>query len=103
MPTPEIGRSDTKYSDGWIEVATFGIYAAPALSEYDIPMPVMNLGLGVERLAMILYDAKDMRSMTYPQFSQYGDWEMSDAELSRQVELIKVPKTDAEEKLQRRF
>ncbi|MBZ3935673.1 O-phosphoserine--tRNA ligase [Methanimicrococcus blatticola] len=92
---PKLDGSNTKYSDGWIEVATFGIYAAPALSEYNIPMPVMNLGLGVERLAMILYDAKDMRYMTYPQFSQYGDWEMEDSELARQVELIQTPKTDA--------
>lgn len=92
---PKLDGSDTKYSDGWIEVATFGIYAAPALSEYNIPMPVMNLGLGVERLAMILYDAKDMRSMTYPQFSQYGDWYMEDSELARQVRLIQTPKTAA--------
>jgi len=92
---PKLAGSDTKYNDGWIEVATFGIYAAPALSEYNISMPVMNLGLGVERLAMILYGAKDMRSMTYPQFSQYGDWEMKDSELARQVRLIQTPKTDA--------
>jgi O-phosphoseryl-tRNA synthetase len=92
---PKLVDSNTKYSDGWIEVATFGIYATPALSEYNIPMPVMNLGLGVERLAMILYGAKDMRCMTYPQFSQYGDWEMSDPDLARQVELIQTPKTDA--------
>jgi len=92
---PKLDGSDTKYSDGWIEVATFGIYAAPALSEYNIPMPVMNLGLGVERLAMILYDAKDMRSMTYPQFSQYGDWEMEDSKLARQISLIQTPKTEA--------
>lgn len=91
---PKLDGSDTKYSDGWIEVATFGIYAAPALSEYNIPMPVMNLGLGVERLAMILYDAKDMRSMTYPQFSQYGEWEMEDSELARQIRLIQTPRTD---------
>ncbi|MCL2862629.1 MAG: O-phosphoserine--tRNA ligase [Methanimicrococcus sp.] len=91
---PKLDGSNTKYSDGWIEVATFGIYATPALSEYNIPMPVMNLGLGVERLAMILYDAKDMRSMTYPQFSQYAEWEMGDSELARQVQLIQTPKTE---------
>ncbi|WNY26485.1 O-phosphoserine--tRNA ligase [Methanolapillus ohkumae] len=92
---PKLDGSSTKYKDGWIEVATFGIYSPCALSEYNIPVPVMNFGLGVERLAMILYDAKDMRSMTYPQFSQYGDWEMPDADLARQVKLIKTPCTDA--------
>ncbi|WNY25486.1 O-phosphoserine--tRNA ligase [Methanolapillus millepedarum] len=92
---PKLDGGNTKYKDGWIEVATFGIYSPCALSEYNIPMPVMNLGLGVERLAMIVHDAKDMRSMSYPQFSQYGDWEMSDSNLARQVKLVKMPATDA--------
>ena len=38
---------------GWVEVATFGMYSPSALGEYGIGVPVMNLGLGVERLAMI--------------------------------------------------
>ena len=92
---PKLAGSGTKYDDGWIEVATFGIYSPCALSEYNVPIPVMNFGLGVERLAMILYDAKDMRSMTYPQFPLYSDWEMSDADLGRQVSLIRTPQTQA--------
>ncbi len=91
---PKLAGSGTKYDDGWIEVATFGIYSPCALSEYNIPIPVMNFGLGVERLAMILYDAKDMRSMTYPQFPLYSDWEMRDADLDRQISLICEPKTE---------
>ena len=40
----------------WLEVATFGVYSPVALSKYGIDVPVMNLGLGVERLAMISYN-----------------------------------------------
>ncbi len=53
---------------GWVEVATFGMYSPSALAEYGIGVPVMNLGLGVERLAMIAYNASDIRQMCYPQF-----------------------------------
>ncbi|TAJ45692.1 O-phosphoserine--tRNA ligase [Methanofollis fontis] len=53
---------------GWVEVATFGMYSPSALGEYGIGVPVMNLGLGVERLAMILYQADDVRKLTHPQF-----------------------------------
>lgn len=53
---------------GWVEVATFGIYSPSALAEYGIGVPVMNLGLGVERLAMIVYRSDDIRELSYPQF-----------------------------------
>lgn len=53
---------------GWVEVATFGIYSPSALAEYGIGVPVMNLGLGVERLAMIAYQSNDIRELSYPQF-----------------------------------
>jgi O-phosphoseryl-tRNA synthetase len=52
----------------WVEVATFGMYSPSALGEYGIEVPVMNLGLGVERLAMIHYQADDVRKLTFPQF-----------------------------------
>lgn len=90
---PKLVGSNSKYSDGWIEVATFGIYSPTALAEYNISYPVMNLGLGVERLAMILHDAPDVRSMTYPQITQFSEWEMSDSELAKQVFVDKTPET----------
>lgn len=49
----------------------------------------MNLGLGVERLAMILYNAKDMRDMVYPQFQE--SWEMSDAEIAGMISIERHP------------
>ena len=88
---PALKGSHTKYKDGWVEIATFGVYSATALSQYDIPYPVMNLGLGVERLAMILYHAKDMRDMVYPQFKE--EWDMTDEELAHLISMEKLPAT----------
>ncbi|MDK2892178.1 O-phosphoserine--tRNA ligase [Methanohalophilus sp.] len=90
---PKLVGSNTKYSDGWIEIATFGIYSPLALSNYDIPYPVMNLGLGVERLAMILFDATDLRSMSYPQITQYSEWELSDSDLAKMISIAETPQT----------
>jgi O-phosphoseryl-tRNA synthetase len=90
---PKLVGSNTKYSDGWVEVATFGIYSPTALAQYNISCPVMNLGLGVERLAMILHDAMDLRALAYPQMAQYSEWTMTDDELARMVYVENVPQT----------
>jgi len=88
---PALKGSNTKYKDGWVEIATFGVYSATALAQYDIPYPVMNLGLGVERLAMILHQAKDMRDMVYPQFKE--EWDLTDAEIAQMISMEKHPQT----------
>jgi O-phosphoseryl-tRNA synthetase len=51
----------------------------------------MNLGLGVERLAMILYEAKNMRDMVYPQFQE--EWTMTDAEIAHMISMERLPQT----------
>ncbi len=84
-------NNDSKYNDGWIEIATFGIYSPCSLSEYNINCPVMNFGLGVERLSMILYKSTDMRLISFPQFVQSTQWNMSDIELCKQISLIDKP------------
>ncbi len=73
---------------GWVEVATFGIYSPSSLAGYGIGVPVMNLGLGVERLAMIASGSNDVREMCFPQFAprQY-----SDSDIARAVSLEKEP------------
>ncbi|MCK4475950.1 MAG: O-phosphoserine--tRNA ligase [Methanophagales archaeon] len=76
---------------GWVEVATFGIYSPTALAQYDIPYPVVNLGLGVERLAMILHDAGDVRALALPQF--YAPWELSDVQIAGMISMEKTPGT----------
>ncbi len=74
----------------WVEVATFGMYSPSALAEYGIGVPVMNLGLGVERLAMIAYRSNDVRQLTYPQFFPQA---LSDRQIAGAVRLREEPAT----------
>ncbi len=73
---------------GWVEVATFGMYSPSALAEYGIGVPVMNLGLGVERLAMIAYNSNDIRQICFPQFFPRT---LTDQEIARAVRLRESP------------
>lgn len=73
----------------WVEVATFGIYSPIALSRYGIDKEVMNLGIGAERIAMILHNQEDIRGMVYPQ--TYGKWKMSDRELATMLRINNYP------------
>jgi O-phosphoseryl-tRNA synthetase len=73
---------------GWVEVATFGMYSPSALAEYGIGVPVMNLGLGVERLAMIAYNSNDVRQLCFPQFFPRI---LTDQEIARAVRLREEP------------
>ena len=82
---------------GWVELATFGIYSPTALAQYDIPYPVMNLGLGVERLAMILHDEADVRALAFPQF--YAPLKLSDRELAGMISMEKTPGTPEGEEI----
>ncbi len=76
---------------GWVELATFGIYSPTALAQYDIPFPVMNLGLGVERLSMILHAVDDVRALVFPQF--FAPLRLSDQELAMLIRVEKQPCT----------
>jgi O-phosphoseryl-tRNA synthetase len=73
----------------WVEVATFGIYSPIALSSYGIDKEVMNLGVGAERIAMILHNQTDVREMVYPQ--TYAKFQLSDRELSTMLHLNYYP------------
>ena len=75
---------------GEVEVATFGVYSPSALAEYGIGVPVMNLGLGVERLAMILTGSEDVRALSYPQFYPR---DLTDRELAGAVSVKEEPAT----------
>ncbi|HTY15704.1 MAG TPA: O-phosphoserine--tRNA ligase [Methanoregulaceae archaeon] len=76
----------------WVEVATFGMYSPSALGEYGIEIPVMNLGLGVERLAMILHNSNDVRQLTHPQFFPCM---LTDRQIARAVCFKEQPDTEA--------
>ncbi|PKL60192.1 MAG: O-phosphoserine--tRNA ligase [Methanomicrobiales archaeon HGW-Methanomicrobiales-4] len=84
----EVYASHPKH--GWVEVATFGIYSPSSLAGYGIGVPVMNLGLGVERLAMITTGSNDVREMCFPQFFPKI---YSDTDIARAVGLDQEPIT----------
>ena len=77
--------------DDWIEVANFGMYSPVALARYELEYPVLNVGMGVERICMILTGEVDMRSLVYPQF--YAEWTIPDFELAGMVHVDKQPRT----------
>ncbi len=77
----------------WIEVATFGVYSPVALANYDIDVPVLNLGMGVERLAMVLYGYEDVRKLVYPQI--YDSLKLSDVEIASRIKVKNTPFTPA--------
>lgn len=75
----------------WIEVANFGLYNPISLAHYKIEHPVLNLGIGVERVAMVILNHDDVRELVYPQF--YAKWVLSDEEVASMISLEKEPIT----------
>ncbi|MBV1766692.1 MAG: O-phosphoserine--tRNA ligase, partial [Methanobacterium sp.] len=75
----------------WVEIATFGLYSPLALARYGIEEEVMNLGVGVERMAMVLHQEKDIREMVYPQI--YRTWELTDRDLATMLSINYYPAT----------
>jgi len=47
------------------EIANLGLYSPVSLANYKIRYPVLNLGFGVERIAMILTGTEDIRELVY--------------------------------------
>lgn len=80
-----------KYRGQWLEVADIGMYSPVALSNFEIRYPVFNAGMGIERLAMILHGADDIRRLVYPQFSVV---DFSDKDIAESLTFISEPKTD---------
>ncbi len=75
----------------WIEVGDLGLYSPVSLSNYYIRYPVFNAGLGVERIAMILYGYDDIRVLAYPQL--YAEVEFTDEQLAEMVRIGVRPTT----------
>ncbi|MCE5213775.1 MAG: O-phosphoserine--tRNA ligase [Methanobacterium sp.] len=76
----------------WVEVATFGLYSPLALSKYGMDKEVMNLGVGAERIAMILKQEEDIRALVYPQI--YQKWHLNDREIASMLKINDYPSTD---------
>lgn len=81
----------------WVEIATFGLYSPIALAKYGIEAEVMNLGVGAERVAMVLQQENDIREMVYPQI--YRPWELSDRDLATMLHINHYPVTEEGRKL----
>lgn len=76
----------------WIEIANHGLYNPIALARYNLEYPVLNVGIGVERVAMVLHDATDVRRFVYPQF--YVEPHLSDIEIAKMVKVDVEPQTE---------
>ena len=75
-----------------IEVVDFGMYSPIALARYGIEYPVLNVGLGVERLTMLVQGEDDIRRIAYPQF--YEPWTLTDAELAGMIGVASEPRSE---------
>ncbi len=78
-------------SKKWVEVVDYGLYSPIALARYGLEYPVLNVGLGVERLAMIIYNESDVRRLVYPQF--YTELTLSDQEIANAIRFKVQPVT----------
>jgi len=76
----------------WIEVVDYGLYSPIALARYDLEYPVLNVGIGVERVALALYGEEDMRRLVYPQF--YTELSLLDVEIAKMIGYEREPKTE---------
>ena len=76
----------------FVEIGDAGFYSPVALSNYDIPYPVFNLGVGLERMLMIETGEEDIRAVVFPHIYKQADF--SDAELVKMVKLERCPRTD---------
>ena len=76
----------------WIEIADHGLYSPIALARYDLEYPVLNLGIGIERVAMAMHNETDMRRLIHPQF--YVETHLSDIEIAQMIKVDVEPQTE---------
>ncbi|MEW6200798.1 MAG: O-phosphoserine--tRNA ligase, partial [bacterium] len=85
------------YEGNDIEVGNLGFYDERALKNYEIDAPVFNIGFGVERIAMILAGAADLRALVYPQF--YEEVSYTDEEIAEVLRPDKEPQAEEIKKI----
>ena len=71
------------------EIGTFGFYSPIALARYEIPFPVYNFGMGVERIVQLISGEKDIRKAIY----SYRYPKFDDEQIVKWISFIKQPKT----------
>ncbi|MDI6642953.1 MAG: O-phosphoserine--tRNA ligase [Candidatus Hodarchaeaceae archaeon] len=77
----------------FVEVGDAGFYSPVALANYEIPYPVFNLGIGLERLLMVETGETDMRALIFPYL--YKPAVFSDAELAQMIKIERGPESEA--------
>jgi len=80
-----------------VEVGDAGFYSPVALANYDIPYPVFNLGIGLERLLMVETGETDIRALVFPYL--YKPPAFSDAELAGMIKLERKPESEVGEEI----
>jgi len=85
----------------WIEIANYGLYNPIALARYDLEYPVLNVGIGVERVALAMHGESDIRRLVHPQF--YVEQALSDTEIAKTVEFEVKPQTKQGAKIQKQL
>jgi O-phosphoseryl-tRNA synthetase len=81
----------------WVEIVNYGIYNPIALAKYGLEYPVLNAGIGVERVAMLLQNETDIRRLAYPY--SYAEWGLSDVQIAEMIQIVQQPKTPEGKKL----
>ncbi|MCS7119710.1 MAG: O-phosphoserine--tRNA ligase [Nitrososphaerota archaeon] len=84
-------------SKRWVEVVDYGMYSPIALARYNLEYPVLNVGIGVERLALVTHCEEDIRRLVYPQF--YREIAYSDEEIARSISFDIQPETEEGDKI----
>lgn len=76
----------------YVEVGNAGFYSPVPLSKYNIPYPVFNFGMGIERLLMVMTGETDIRALVYPYL--YKPTVFSDARLAGMLRLERAPESE---------
>jgi O-phosphoseryl-tRNA synthetase len=67
----------------YLEVGDGGFYSPVSLAQYDIPYPVFNFGMGIERLIMIEHNFTDIRNIVYPYL--YTEHTFTDRQIAQDI------------------
>lgn len=80
-----------------IEVGNAGFYSPVSLANYEIPFPVFNLGIGLERILMLRSGKEDIRSIVFPY--KYEELDFSDEQISQMLKIKNTPQSEKGRKI----
>ncbi|MHA1733727.1 MAG: O-phosphoserine--tRNA ligase [Promethearchaeota archaeon] len=77
----------------WVEIGDGGFYSPVSCARFGIAHPVVNIGFGVERTAMLITGEEDIRKLVYPYF--YRALSFTDSEIASAIHFEFRPETQA--------